>query len=302
VELRQLRYFIAVAEAGNFSRAAANLHMSQPPLSMQVKALEEDLGVQLLERSNHGATLTPAGAAFLEEARAALARLESARQRAQLVSRGEIGRLSVGFVSIADYGVLPPALKAFRARYPHVEVQLHELTTDAQIRELRANQLDLGIALAPLEEPDLDFARLHDEELVLALPSSHRAGRAQEAVDLRTLAAESFIVPPRDIAPGLHDLIIGQCRAAGFAPRITQHARQMQTVISLVASGMGYALVPSSVRNLNRPGVQYRRLAGQAARVELGIVTRKREGGLLGERFAEALVTAARSLHGGRRT
>jgi len=302
VELRQLRYLIAVAEAGNFSRAAANLHMSQPPLSMQVKALEAELGVQLLERSNHGAKLTAAGTAFLEEARAALARLESARRRAQLVGRGEIGMLSVGFVSIADYGVLPPALKVFRARYPQVEVQLHELTTDAQIRELRASRLDLGVALAPMDEADLDFARLHDEELVLALPSSHRTGRAQDAMDLRTLSTESFIVPPRDIAPGLHDLIVAQCRAAGFAPRITQHARQMQTVISLVASGMGYALVPSSVRNLNRPGVQYRRLAGAAAQVELGIVTRKRDSGLLRERFAQALVNAARTLHGKRRT
>src|SRR5690606_8450902 len=136
----------------NFSRAAANLHMSQPPLSMQVKALEEELGVRLLERTNHGAALTAAGAAFLEEARAALARLESARRRAQLVGRGDIGMLSVGFVSIADYGILPPALKSFRAAYPQVEVQLHELTTDAQIRELHADRLDMGIALAPRSE------------------------------------------------------------------------------------------------------------------------------------------------------
>lgn len=296
MELRQLRYFMAVAEAGNFSRAAATLHMSQPPLSVQVKALEDELGVRLLERSNHGATLTPAGAAFLEEARAALARLESARRRAQLAGKGDIGMLSVGFVSIADYGVLPPALKSFRAAFPQVEVQLHELTTDAQIRELRANRLNMGIALAPVDDPELDFRRLHDEELVLALPSGYRAGRAQDAIDLRLLAAESFIVPPRDIAPGLHDVIIAQCRAAGFTPRITQHARQMQTVISLVSSGMGFALVPSSVRNLNRAGVQYRRLRGKSASVELGIITRKRDGGLLNERFAQALAEAARSL------
>lgn len=301
MELRQLRYFIAVAEAGNFSRAAANLHMSQPPLSMQVKALEEELGVRLLERTNHGATLTPAGAAFLEEARAALTRLESARRRAQLVGRGDIGMLSVGFVSIADYGILPPALKSFRAAYPQVEVQLHELTTDAQIRELHAHRLDMGIALAPVDDPELEFRRLHDEELVLAVPSPHRAGRARDTIDLRHLAAESFIVPPRDIAPGLHDLIIAQCRAAGFTPRITQHARQMQTVISLVSSGMGFALVPASVRNLNRAGVQYRRLRGKAACVELGLITRRREAGLLNERFAEVLVGAARSQYGASR-
>lgn len=293
MELRQLRYFIAVAEAGNFSRAAAQLHVSQPPLSTQVKALEDELGVRLLERTNRGATLTAAGAAFLDEARAALARLDSARHRAQLVGRGEIGMLSVGFVSIADYGILPPALKNFRARYPQVEVQLHELTTDAQIRELRAQRLDVGIALAPVDEPELVFERLHSEELVLAAPASHRVGRASGAVDLRTLATESFIVPPRDIAPGLHDLIIGQCRAAGFAPRITQHARQMQTVISLVSSGMGFALVPASVRNLKRPGVHYRQLSGKAARVELGIIA-PQEASVLRERFAEALRAASR--------
>lgn len=294
MELRQLRYFIAVAEAGNFSRAAAQLHVSQPPLSTQVKALEDELGVKLLERSNRGAKLTAAGAAFLEEARAALARLDSARHRAQLAGRGEIGMLSVGFVSIADYGILPPALKSFRARHPQVEVQLHELTTDAQIREMHAQRLDIGIALAPVEEPDLAFERLHGEELVLAAPAAHPAVRTQGAMDLRALATESFIIPPRDIAPGLHDLIIGKCRAAGFAPRITQHARQMQTVISLVSSGMGFALVPASVRNLKRPGVQYRRLRGRAARVELGIITGK-EGSLLRDRFAEALRTAARA-------
>lgn len=301
MELRQLRYFIAVAEAGNFSRAAANLHLSQPPLSVQVKALEDELGVRLLERTTHGASLTPAGAAFLEEARAALVRLESARQRAQLVGRGDIGMLSVGFVSIADYGILPPALKSFRAAYPQVEVQLHELTTDAQIRELHANRLDMGIALAPVDDPELEFRHLHNEELVLAMPASHRAGRTRDAIDLRQLAAESFIVPPRDIAPGLHDLIIAQCRAAGFTPRITQHARQMQTVISLVSSGMGFALVPSSVRNLNRAGVQYRRLRGEAASISLGIITRRREGSLPRERFSEVLAGAASLLSGSAR-
>ncbi len=296
MELRQLRYFLAVAETGSFSRAAAGLHMSQPPLSTQVKALEEELGVRLLDRTNSGATLTAAGAAFREEARVALARLESAARRARLAGRSEIGMLSVGFVSIADYGVLPPALKDFRTRYPQVEVQLHELTTDAQLRELRARRLDLGIALAPVDDADLAYQRLHDEELVLALPAAHRAGRAGNRVDLRGLADESFIIPPRDIAPGLHDLILARCRAAGFTPRITQHARQMQTVISLVSSGMGFALVPASVRNLNRTGVQYRRLGGRPARVELGLIALKEDSALLRERFAEALLAAARAM------
>ncbi|MBL8265089.1 LysR family transcriptional regulator [Steroidobacter sp.] len=294
MELRQLRYFIAVAELGSFSRAAHRLHISQPPLSVQVKALEDELGVRLLNRTTRGASLTAAGTAFFEEARAALVRLESAKSKALLAERGDIGTLAIGFVSIADYGILPPALKSFRSSYPLVEVQLHELTTDAQLRELRASRLDLGIALGPVGEPDMQFDRLLQEELVLAAPAGHALAKGEGTIDLRTLSKESFIIPPRDIAPGLYDLIHDHCRSFGFAPRITQHARQMQTVISLVASGMGFALVPSSLRNLKRHGVQYRRLRGKAARVELGILRSRGASSPLVDRFIEALRSAAR--------
>lgn len=293
MELRQLRYFIAVAEAGSFSRAAGMLHVSQPPLSVQIKALEDEIGVRLLERTPRGVSLTAAGSVFFEEARAALARLEHAKNAAVRVDRGEIGMLSIGFVSIADYGILPPALKSFRASHSLVEVQLHELTTDAQIRELRASRLDLGIALGPVAEPDMQFERLLHEELVLAAPARHPLVKDEGTVDLRALSKESFIIPPRDIAPGLYDLIHDQCRAFGFTPRITQHARQMQTVISLVSSGIGFALVPSSVRNLKRRGVQYRRLRGKAARVEIGTLRLRRPSTPLEDRFVEALRSAA---------
>ena len=146
VELRQLRYFVAVVEEGGFSRAAERLHISQPPLSTQIKGLEDEVGVRLFERSNRGVSVTAAGAVFYEEVVAVLARLEHARNKTLQVGRGDVGSLSVGFVSIADYGILPPALKSFRAQFPLVEVHLHELTTDAQIRELRAATLDLGMS------------------------------------------------------------------------------------------------------------------------------------------------------------
>ena len=289
MELRQLRYFVAIAEAGNFSRAAQRLHVSQPPLSMQIKSLEDELGVRLLARTNRGVSLTAAGAVFYEETRAVLDRLETARVQALRADRGDIGMLSVGFVSIADYGILPPALKHFRASFPLVEVHLHELTTDAQIRELRATRLDLGLALAPVNEPDLAFERLLREELVLAAPAGHPAVKGSGAVDLRALAKESFIIPPRDIGPGLYDLIISHCHSFGFAPRITQHARQMQTVVGLVSSGMGVALVPSSVRNLKRTGVQYRPLRGKAAMVEIGILRRRDVDSAVRDHFTEVL-------------
>lgn len=294
MELRQLRYFIAVAEAGSFSRAAEVLHISQPPLSVQIKALEDELGVRLLDRTTRGVSLTVAGSVFFEEARAALARLDHAKNKAQRADRGDIGMLSIGFVSIADYGILPPALKSFRSSYPLVEVQLHELTTDAQIRELRASRLDLGIALGPVGESDMQFERLLHEELVLAAPSSHPLTKGEGTIDLRGLSKESFIIPPRDIAPGLYDLIHDHCRSFGFAPRITQHARQMQTVISLVSSGMGFALVPASVRNLKRSGVQYRRLRGKAARVEMGVLRLQGASTPLKDHFVEALRSAAK--------
>lgn len=294
MDLRQLRYFIAVAEEGSFSRAARRLHVSQPPLSTQVKALEEELEVPLFVRSNRGVALTPAGTAFFQEARGVLARLEQARRNARQAAREDVGTLVVGFVSIAAYGILPPALKGFRAAFPRVEVQLQELTTDAQVRELRAARLDLGIGLAPVDEPDLEFERLQREELILAAPSGSAAARGSGPVNLRDLAREEFIVAPRDIAPGLYDLTLGHCRAAGFAPRITQQARQMQTVIGLVSCGMGVALVPASVRNLRRTGVQYRPLRGKPALVELGLLRPRNASLPLREHFAQALRSAAR--------
>lgn len=292
MELRQLRYFVAIAEEGSFSRAAVRLHVSQPPLSTQIRSLETELGVPLLARTNRGVSLTASGQVFFEEVRAILARLETARARAVQADRGDVGMLSVGFVSIADYGILPPALKSFRSQFPLVEVQLHELTTDAQIRELRAARLDLGFGLAPVEEPDLEFTSILREALVLAAPADHPAA-AGPAIDLRSLSKASFIVPPRDIAPGLYDLTISRCRAAGFAPRIVQNARQMQTVIGLVSCGMGLALVPSSVRNLKRTGVRYLPLRGRPACIELGILRRREADNALGTPFVAALRAAA---------
>ncbi|WP_022975996.1 LysR family transcriptional regulator [Nevskia ramosa] len=298
MDLRQLKYFIAVAEERSFSRAALRLHVSQPPLSTQLKALEDELGVRLLDRTNRGVSLTAAGQVFFDEMRAVLARLERGKEMARNAGRGDVGTLSIGFVSIADYGILPPALKEFRSLYPGVEVHLHELTTDAQVREIRAARLDLGIGLGPLDAPDLHFEAVAQEQLMLAAPTGHRLTRGDKAVDLKTLANESFIIPPRDIAPGLFDLIIGECRAVGFAPRITQQARQMQTVISLVACGMGFALVPASVQNLRRQGVQYRPLQGAAAAIELGILRPRDDDDPVSRNFVETLLRVAQTADG----
>lgn len=295
MELRHLRYFLAVAEEKSFSRAAERLHVSQPPLSMHVKALEGELGVRLLDRTNRGVTLTPAGQVFLDEIRVVLRRIDQARIKAQNAGHGEVGTLSVGFVSTAGYGILPPALKRFRERFPGVDVQLHELTTDAQIREMRAGRLDLGIGLGPVEEVDLTFETVLRESLVLAAPVRHASLPRSGPVRLKALANEQFIIPPRDVGPGLYDLIISLCRANGFTPRITQHARQMQTVIGLVASGMGVALVPASVQNLKRTGVQYRALNGATGNVELGLLRVRDDEDGIANRFVEVLKDTARA-------
>jgi len=296
MELRQLRYFVAIAEQGSFSRAAERLHISQPPLSTQIKALEDEIGARLLERSNRGVTLTAVGTAFFEDIRTILAQIEHAVERVRQTERGDAGTLSIGFVSIADFGILPPTLKSFRARYPQVDVQLHELTTDAQIRELRAGELDLSIGLAPVDEPGLTFTSLLHEPLMLAVPATHAGLQGSGAVDLRTLAKEPFIVPPRNIGPGLYDLILSLCQAAGFAPRITQHARQMQTVIGLVSCGMGVALVPASLSYLKRPGVRYRPLQGKPATIELGILQPTQTPSPLRDNFIQTLREAAQRM------
>lgn len=274
MDLRQLRYFVAVAEERNFSRAAARLRVSQPPLSVQIRLLEQELGVRLLDRGNRGADLTAAGAALLDEARTVLAAVERARIAAKETQRGDIGTICIGFVSMAAFGLLPAALKAFRHRHPRVEVRLEEMTTDVQQRELNERRIDLGIALAPVHDARLAFEPLRHESLILAAPQGHPLLRGGGAAEPRRLAEEDFVASPRELAPGLHDLIQSICHDAGFSPRVAQQARQMQTIISLVAGGMGVALVPESLRQLRRAGVSYRPLRGRQGHLTIGALQR----------------------------
>ncbi len=302
MDLRQLRYFIAVAEEKNFSRAAKRLHVSQPPLSTHVKTLEQDLGVRLLDRSNRGVVLTPAGQVFYDEIRGVFRRLEHARLKAQNAGQGDVGTLSVGFVSIADYGILPPALKRFRERFPKIDVQLHELTTDAQVREIRAGRLQLGIGLAPIDEPDFIFEALLRERLLLAVPTTRRLFKANGAARLKAVSGESFIIPPRE----------------GGTGAVRSHRRRMprqwiraphQPVRKADADRgrprgkrMGVALVPSSVQNLKRAGVQYHSLHGSSASIEIGLLRPREDDGALADKFAAVLKEVARTSHSSMRT
>ena len=277
-ELRQLRYFVAVAEELHFGRAAHRLHMTQPPLSQTIQAFEAALGTPLFARTNRSVALTPAGLALLPEARRILQQAATLPDLAQRAAAGEIGRLSLAFVSSADYSVLPAFLREFRAAYPQVQIDLREATSDVQLEDLMQNRVDAGLLIPPLPDKakiELDYARVLSEPLILAAPHGLKGLRAKHPVNLTTLADQPLIVFPRRIAPALHDAIMGCFHDAGMTPRIAQEAIQMQTIVGLVSAGMGIALVPQSVSNLKRPGVDYRTLAGKPPTVETGLAWRR---------------------------
>jgi DNA-binding transcriptional LysR family regulator len=278
VELRQLRYFAAVAEELHFGRAAQRLHMTQPPLSQAIQALEELLGAPLFERSRRGVALTAAGAALLPEARRMLVQAQELPQLVQRAAGGEVGRLALAFVSSADYSVLPPFLRAYRAAYPQVQIALQEATSDLQLEDLLHARIDAGLLIPPLPErarAELDYLPVLKEPLVLAAPAGLPALHGKRKVALGALPALPLIIFPRAISPALYDAVLGVFRAAGITPVIGQEAIQMQTIVSLVSAGMGLALVPQSVSNLKRPGVEYRALLDPTPLVETGLAWRR---------------------------
>jgi DNA-binding transcriptional LysR family regulator len=276
LELRQLRYFIAVAEELHFGRAAARLHMTQPPLSQTIAGLEDLLGTPLFERNRRAVSLTPAGDALLPEARRMLAQAGELPELVRRAAQGEAGRLALDFVSSVDYSVLPPFLRLYRARYPQVHITLQEATSDIQVEDLLHNRVDAGLLIPPLPEKagaELDYLKVLSEPLILAAPAGWVDGEGP--VWLRDVPAAPLIIFPRPIAPALHDAILGCFRAAGVTPEIGQEAIQMQTIVGLVSAGMGLALVPQSVSNLMRPGVEYRALHDATPQVETGLAWRR---------------------------
>ena len=276
IELRQLRYFVTVAEELHFGRAAERLHMTQPPLSQAIATFEQTLGAHLFARSRRQVTLTPAGAALLPEARRLLEAASSLPELVRRAAGGETGRLLLSFVTPADYSVLPPLLRDYSAAFPEVQLVLQEATTDLQIEELLHGRIDAGLVIPPLPEKTqaiLDYQKLLEEPLVLCVPAGVLKGSGP--VELAALPAMPLIIFPRKSAPSLYDAILSCFHEAGIVPVIGQEAIQMQTIVSLVSAGMGLALVPQSVSNLMRPGVEYRALGGGSPVVELGLSWRR---------------------------
>src|SRR5581483_6112262 len=275
MELRHLRYFMTVAEELHFGRAAEKLHISQPPLSMQIRALERELGVTLLNRTQRHVSLTQAGNTLLQEARQILSRLDQAVLMTRRAGRGEIGELAIGFISVADYNVLPNLLREFRRRYPLVNLTLRESTTDAQLEDLVNGRIDVGLVLPPISAPALESIPILREPLIAALPRRHPLARRAGRIALAALSNAPFILFPRHMAPGLYDDVVSFCRSAGFSPRVEQEAVQMQTIVSLVSAKLGVAIIPQSLQNLQRTGVVYRQLKEASPLTDIRLAWRR---------------------------
>jgi len=273
IETRQLRYFLAVAEEQHVGRAAARLHISQPPLTRQIHALERRVGARLFRRDGRGIALTAAGRAFRADAARVLDALADAERHARLVAAGARGRLRIAFVSTALYSVLPGLVRGFRDAHPNVHVDLLERTADAQLDAFAAGAIDIGVMLCAPPTDGLELSCVLEERLVACVPDTHAAA-APDPIDIAALREEPFVMFPRTIAPGLHDRIVGFAERAGFSLQTGQEAVQMQTVIGLVSAGLGVAIVPRSMSALARPGVVYRELTPRAPRVETQVARR----------------------------
>jgi len=274
MELRHLRYFLGVAETLNFSRAAEKLHVAQPSLSKQIRDLEHQVGAALFVRDRQRVELTAAGRVFREQARLVLEQAARAVQLAQRADRGEIGRLAVGFVGSVSYSFLPWVLRAFRERFPGVELDLRELDLPDQIASLRDGRIDAGFLRLPVQDENVAFEVIFREPFVLALPADHPlAGR--QAVPLEQLADEAFILFPDRGGSGFRRQIVELCQRGGFLPHVVQEAAPMQNVIGLVGAGIGIAIVPESVQKIRVPEVEYRPFDRPLPQAEIALAWRK---------------------------
>ena len=292
MELRHLRYFIAVAEEGHITRAAARLGIQQPPLSQQIHALERELDVQLFRRKPRGVVLTDAGRALLDDARAILAQVDHARATTRRTARGEQGRLVVGFTSSAPFvPFVPRVIRAFRESFPLVSLTLEETGTGEMIEALRNELIDAAFIRSPAPDPSgVVVHPLLEEAMVVALPIGHPMASSSDdaALKLAALAGETFILYRRPVGPGLYDAIIASCHGAGFSPRVGQEAPRILSTLSLVAAGLGVSLVPASLQHLRMDGVIFRRLAGEPQpKAPLNLAYRRDEASAVVRRFIE---------------
>ena len=278
MELRHIRYFLAVAEERHFTRAAAKVGIGQPPLSQQIKDLEGEVGAALFRRLAHGAELTEAGNAFLAGVKEMPLIAERATMAARRATRGELGSLRVGFTSTATFNVVVrSAIRGFRRAYPEIYLTLEEANTTRLVTGLREGALD-AVFLRPgtPDSGELQLRRLSEEPMVVALPKRHSAAELEE-IDLAMLKDDPFLLFPREVAPTVYDTVVDACRKAGFEPLIGQVAPHFTSIVNLVAAELGVSIVPASMMQVRVTGIVYRRIAGQSPTTRLALAYRRGE-------------------------
>lgn len=274
MELRYLTAFVAVAEELHFGRAARRLQMAQPPLSQQIRQLEKELGVQLFERNTRSVRLTSAGQSFLEPVRTVLDDLDLATRAVKAAGRGEYGRVTVGFAGASSHESLPLLTGAVRAAHPGIELVLTGQTyADVALARVAEGTLDLGFVRLPASRPGVRTRVIHDEELICALPSDHRLAQ-QERIAIGELAEEPFVSFPANAGSSLRDAMVNACEQAGFTPRVTQEAPDSNTILALVAAGVGVTLTLTSVQHIQGTGLVYRPLDGDPIRLHAALAWR----------------------------
>jgi DNA-binding transcriptional LysR family regulator len=300
MELRHLRYFIAVAEEGHITRASERLGIQQPPLSQQIRALERELDVQLFRRKPRGVELTDAGSAFLERARVILAEVERAFASTRRTARGEQGRVVVGFTGSAPFHpFVPRVIRSFRELSPLVSLVLEESGSSELVQGLHNESIDAAFIRSPVADVvELVVRPLLEEDMLVALPVGHPladgSGLDSPALPLASLANETFILYKRPGGPGLYDTIITACRGAGFSPRVGQEAPRIISTLNLVAAGLGLSVVPASLRRLQMDGVVYRRLSGSPGlKAPLILACRPGENSAAVQRFIDLVQSSA---------
>ena len=276
MELRHLRYFLALAEHRHFTRAARVVGIAQPPLSQQIRQLETEVGTALFTRAAGGVRLTPAGQAFLPHAEAALREAGRAQTAARLVTRGDLGTVRIGFTSAASLNpIVPSMISDFRRTFPNVDLRLVVLPTTSLLTELLHDRIDLAFMRpTPTARRSLRVLPLPAERLLVALPTDH-ALSGRKRLRLQDLRNDPFILYPRMNGSLLYDTIISACQHAGFSPRVVQEAPQMAAIVSLVAAGVGVTLVPESVSQLQPKGMRYARIIGETPSAMLWLVAQR---------------------------
>ncbi|MBE7103665.1 LysR family transcriptional regulator [Bacillus cereus] len=282
MDIRKMRYFITVAEELNFSRAAERLLMAQPPLSQEIRKLEEELGVQLFHRTKRMVELTSAGEIFLEGARQTLLQVDRTIKETQLADEGKIGHLIIGFVDSTETVI--EILKKFRERFPKIQLILREMTTDQQIKALYEKQIHIGFIRSKQNNEILSSEVCSEEYLKLVLHQDHPLAQLRK-ISIKSLIDEPFILFPRHFGTNFYDLIISYFWEHGVSLNIVQEAIQMQTIVNLVATGMGISVVPSSVESYKKSGVMYKDIQENTPKINLYIGWRQDEKSVVLEHF-----------------